>query len=269
MFFRGQSKLYAHATPSLFRGRSQKVIAKHTRLLNAYVEELSGGNCSCPWYSGQNWYSKSHECSERLDVNDHGGSVASGTYRAAVEPLLQHYGVATRWIDAVDNIWVALWFACHEQVTKNGYAYHLKRSRETEAARTSHVPYAYVYMLETGTLASTNVPGYDISEETRLIDLRYCVPSIYLRPHAQHGVLLARRRLSPRPDAINNSLDHAVAGVIRVRLSNALDWLGDGALTNHFTLFPPAVHDVGYRRLMSGPSPDEGLGAIVIYQGGA
>jgi hypothetical protein len=30
------------------------------------------------------------------------------------EPLLQHYGLATTWIDLVDNIWVALWFACHK-----------------------------------------------------------------------------------------------------------------------------------------------------------
>lgn len=182
--------------------------------------------------------------------------------------MLQHYGVQTRWIDAVDNIWVALWFACHKQVTVDGYAYHLRRSRETEVARTSDVPYAYVYMLKTGALQSTAVPGYEISEDTRLIDLRYCVPSIYLRPHAQHGVLLARRRLSTKPEPELHSLDHAVGGVIKVRLSDALDWLGDGALTNHYSLFPPAVHDVGYRRLMSGPQPREELGRIVMYQGG-
>lgn len=268
MFFRGQSHVYPHLTPTLFRGRSPGVISRRTASLMQYIRELSGGGCSCEWFAGRNWYAKSHECSERLSVKDQGGSLASGTYRAAVEPLLQHYGVQTRWIDAVDNIWVALWFACHSQVGKEGYAYHLRRSCGSENANTADVPYAYVYMLKTGSLQPTAVPGYDISKETRLIDLRYSVPSIYLRPHAQHGVLLARRRLSAKPDPELHSLDHAVGGVIKVRLSDALNWLGDGALTNQFTLFPPAVHDVGYRRLMSGPQPGEQLGRIVVYQGG-
>jgi len=31
----------------------------------------------------------------------------------AIEGLMQQYGASSRWIDVVDNIWVALWFACH------------------------------------------------------------------------------------------------------------------------------------------------------------
>jgi len=30
------------------------------------------------------------------------------------EPLLQHYGIRTRWLDLVDNFWTALWFGCQE-----------------------------------------------------------------------------------------------------------------------------------------------------------
>lgn len=29
------------------------------------------------------------------------------------EPLLQHYGIGTRWIDLVDNVWVAIWFGSY------------------------------------------------------------------------------------------------------------------------------------------------------------
>lgn len=277
VFFRGQVEMYAHLFPSLFRGcsrdggeeyASQGAISRRTSWLNKYIAELSGGECSCDWFSGRNWYARSHDCSERLDVKGSGGSLVSGTYRAAIEPLLQHYGVHTRWVDAVDNIWVALWFACHRQITKDGYAYHLRRSQEAEMERLQGIPYAYVYMLKTDPLQATEVPGYDISQETRLVDLRYCVPSVYLRPHAQHGVLLARRRLSNESDPALQSLDHAIGGVIRVRLGDALNWLGDGSLTNHFTLFPPAVHDVGYHRLMSGAQPKGEIGRIVVYQGG-
>ena len=33
--------------------------------------------------------------------------------REAIEGLIQQYGGISRWIDVVDNIWIALWFACH------------------------------------------------------------------------------------------------------------------------------------------------------------
>ncbi|GAA0468199.1 hypothetical protein Ade02nite_79030 [Paractinoplanes deccanensis] len=43
--------------------------------------------------------------------------LGSGVPRYAAEPLLQHYGIRTRWLDLVGNIWSALWFACHHFTT--------------------------------------------------------------------------------------------------------------------------------------------------------
>ena len=31
-----------------------------------------------------------------------------------IEAVLQQYGMPSTWIDAVDNIWIALWFACYQ-----------------------------------------------------------------------------------------------------------------------------------------------------------
>ena len=47
--------------------------------------------------------------------------------RTVFEPLIQHYGVKTPYIDLVDNIWVALWFALHqatsETINSHEYVY--------------------------------------------------------------------------------------------------------------------------------------------------
>ncbi|WP_420914265.1 FRG domain-containing protein [Comamonas aquatica] len=46
---------------------------------------------------------------------------------------MQHYGLNTTWIDIVDNIWVALWFACHEaRCTKDGKFIHYQREYLTK-----------------------------------------------------------------------------------------------------------------------------------------
>lgn len=37
-----------------------------------------------------------------------------GFNRDVLEGVLQQYGINTTWLDAVDNIWVALWFACYK-----------------------------------------------------------------------------------------------------------------------------------------------------------
>jgi hypothetical protein len=74
VFFRGQSKLYKTLEPSLYRGAStQKQKSSRDNKLKAYVSECEG-------------------------------KVLSAVPEYAREPLLQHYGIRTRWLDLVDNI---------------------------------------------------------------------------------------------------------------------------------------------------------------------
>jgi len=81
IFFRGESKLYGTLPPTLFRGVStQGGQSRKIGLLNA---ALASARANSTIFGS-------------LDPSVH-------------EPLLQHYGVKTSWIDLVDNIWVALW----------------------------------------------------------------------------------------------------------------------------------------------------------------
>lgn len=182
----------------------------------------------------------------------------SQTPRAAVEPILQHYGLATRWLDVVDNIWVALWFACHRYVGDGRFAHHERRSTAQEPNGM-----AYVSILATGTLEATPTAGCWEGPACRLIDLRQAAPSIYLRPHAQHGLLV-----SPPNPLLPGRADlgplHRLT--IQVPLGDALDWLGDGTMLRPFTLFPPATIDHGYRRLLEfAPVPPAKLGTFVLH----
>ena len=217
--FRGQRRLYGSLRPSLYRNiHNVHSKGKRDASFNAVRRQIEQSN-----------------------------AIISSTPNHARDPLLQHYGISTKWIDLVDNVWVALWFACHRAVNvgeKNQYLHFERRS-----ARTDSNPYAYILLVQTG--AVTQVPGKPgllASEDALLIDLRVAAPSLYLRPHAQHALLLRRRTVDSLGDL---ELLPTVVGVIRVHLADALSWLGDGALLSAHSLFPPPTYDEGYRRLLS------------------
>lgn len=313
-YFRGESSFHNTILPSLLRDGPNAVTASsletRSKRLQEYMDALSGSPCACSAHSTKSnrrlKYHEAHRCTGVIPRKPK-GSLVPGTYRAAIEPLLQHYGIRTRWLDLVDNIWIALWFACHTQKTEyektgrmgqysRAYAYHLRRSpfsssrtksvgngteapevesgadrSETKSSDNTDNDYAYVYMFSTGRVSSTSVPGYEISDEHRLVDLRYASPSIYLRPHAQHGLLIANRAMPGNRDEHSPetlSLNSALSGVIRIRLGDALDWLGEGVLTDVFNLFPPAYSDLGYRKLLTANDSPSSIGAITNYQGG-
>lgn len=252
--YRGQTALCHAMTPSGLRGVDLHGRSTLARALRIYTD-LIAGECLCP--NGPHNYGQAHLCLERTRRSS---PIVRGTHRAAVEPLLQHYGLATRWLDVVDNVWVALWFACHEQVTRGRFAYHQRRSPDQESAG-----FAYIAVIRTGELSATTIPGYFVGSETRLVDLRYAVPSVYLRPHAQHGLLVAPAKL---PDADQVTLTPQVVAYLEVHLGDALAWLGSGMMASSFVFFPPAVRDEGYRRLLDLAPPPRRLGNITEYGAG-
>ncbi|GAA2074685.1 FRG domain-containing protein [Aeromicrobium tamlense] len=242
--------------------------------IGEYITSLAAADCRCG--EGPFPFGTAHRCAEQI-ARGPAGPLVGSTFRAVVEPLLQHYGIRTRWLDVVDNIWIALWFACHTEETAGvRHAFHARRSPDAERAAKGPsedrgtdfpTPMAYVAVLDTGRLRPTNIPGYSIGEESRIVDLRYAVPSVYLRPHAQHGLLVAPAKLLPGDDG---ALTHRVVAYIEIPLMDALDWLGSGVMTSPFVLFPPAVSDHGYRRLLDyATNPPGALGAVKIYGPGA
>jgi hypothetical protein len=178
-----------------------------------------------------------------------------------VEPLLQHYGLRTRWIDTVDNIWIALWFACHDFVVEEKskrYAHHLRRSVAQEPDG-----YAYISVISSGLVEPVGTPGCWEGSMSRVIDLRVTAPSVYLRPHAQHGLLIAASNWN-EIETIDIGPLHQAS--LKIRLGDALEWLGDGTMLRPFVLFPPATVDHGYRRLLEyAKPPPANLGKFLVY----
>lgn len=258
--FRGTTRLHATLVPSAYRTVARQAgRTKNATAIQQYMDDLAGGGCSCARKRGKPVCRKEWPCPDQVPSRARNGVIA-GTPRAAIEPLLQHYGIGTRWLDVVDNAWVALWFACHRQETSRDgrYAHHVRRSVAREPGE-----HAYVTVVDTGPTSPSRVAGIHQGEKARVVDLRYALPSIYLRPHAQHGLLFSDSVWDTQrsPD-----LFHLIAAIVRIRLVDALEWLGAGEMLSPYSLFPPPTRDEGYRRLLEfAPDVPTQIGSIVHY----
>ncbi|HPT72841.1 MAG TPA: FRG domain-containing protein [Candidatus Cloacimonadota bacterium] len=286
VLIRGQDSLYGgRLMPSLYRGIKDKQISSRNNIINSY-------------------------CSEVYNVMiKHFPKDFSENGIETIEPILQHYGIRTRWIDLVDNIWIALWFATHtphdaDRLSKISYRYskwkaidddnslnplylpyyesknpymyknrgaitysllHSCLEKLTREVKTSQRRYAYILLLEVN-LSNMNEYGVYRDEHTRVVDLRYVCPSVFLRPHNQHGLLM--RRESSNPDSISNHdfFDHHVSVAIRIDIKDALSWLGTGFLLTPEFLFPSPFSDFMYRHLIELCPPTSSLlGQIIRY----
>lgn len=228
IFLRGQSKIYSGLSPTLYRNiKSDAGQTKKHEHLNKTLE-LFRSNCkifdSFPDYSH--------------------------------EPLLQHYGIHTTWIDVVDNVWVALWFASHQAFSagKNKEFLHFDRRRTADGS------FCYILLLSANDDRRRKPRrGMLLSQTTELIDLRITVPSIFLRPHSQHGMLF---RVKGGAGGRARDYSSAIIGIIRFELADAFRWLGSGSMVGIRSLFPPPYFDTGYGILLSVPHTDYSVGAI-------
>lgn len=227
IFYRGQRQVYQSLSPTLFR---------HVKGQKAQSDRIR---------AARETY---HEIARRNEIFDKVPSEAQ-------EPILQHYGLKTSWLDLVDNVWIALWFACHNARTTGKYEKYLHFERRDYIADLN--PYAYILLIEApNTLSHPYVPGLYRDKDAELVDLRVAAPSVFLLPHAQHGVLF---RL--RGDRVRRPVDYKskIRGIIRTELRQALAWLGSGDLTGTHSLFPPAYYDKGYGILLTDPFPGSDL----------
>lgn len=233
VYFRGQSRLFPTLPPTLYREMSKtQVRAKRDEAIQSFLDKIR--------------YKKNF-----LQAVDNW----------VREPLLQHYGLKTRWLDVVDNVWVALWFACHtaHSFGKHGEYIHFEK-RIVRHSEPSGM-YAYILLLESAATPDVNAgPGGFIDSSSATIDLRVAAPSQFIRPHAQHGLCLQALsgRGKPRED-----FSELLCGIIRIDLADALEWLGSGDLLNVHALFPPPPYDFGFQEILNNcPEPNNLLGAI-------
>lgn len=214
-----ESRTYVSLTPTLFRGIGHRQSSQSARVRdrNIFIDEIVQNSTifsTFPDYSH--------------------------------EPLLQHYGLSTTWIDLVDNIWVALWFSCHKAHVSGRMSQYLHFERRIPAPTNEEFAYILLVAADAG---QTGAPGLFKGPHTELVDLRVACPSIFLRPHAQHGVLFRKRG-----KGVIRPIDYSdqIRVVIRISLSDALSWLGEAKTLGVHALFPPPYYDHGYRILLDG-----------------
>lgn len=179
----------------------------------------------------------------------------------AIEGMLQHYGLKTRYIDMVDNHWVALWMGQNElEVLTQIDKYYRYRKREFKIVEMidnaisngkccCNNMYQYILLIAIpGNLNRINNGIYS-SGSFDLINLRQALPSIFLRPHAQHGYVV--RRHVAGGDVKSYDLAANVIGVLKIRIDLVSLWLGNGELLSQANLFPAPAFDNGYDILLS------------------
>lgn len=250
-YFRGQAKLHQTMHPSLLRGGYN--YKGRANALNDLLEAAAVWSCAHDNH-------KVADCPEQAPNAKRGALqlIGGGVPRYAAEPLLQHYGARTRWLDLVDNLWIALWFACHTFDGSDGFTHTVRRTVLDGGSQE-----VFVISVTLPAIPEHAARGFGrVKGGGRLINLREAVPSFYLRPHAQHGVLLR-----PHDDDYRN-LDFAA---LRIPLPLALDWLGSSILLSPFAIFPPPSVDLGYRRLLAARDlfpHDRSLGDIDLIGAG-
>lgn len=233
IYLRGQSQLYDSLSPTLYRGISNSMTQgrRHRSLLKV-IEEFSLASKLF------------------LDVPEY-----------AQEPLLQHYGIKTTWLDIVDNIWVALWFALNRAIisgSESQYVHFDERVSPTDGE------FGYILLVRAQDSRKEKVKkGVIKGQKTEVVDLRIAAPSVFLRPHAQHGLLFRARGGEGGRLTDYSSI---LAGIIRFPLELGKTWLGVGTLHNVRSLFPPPYFDHGYQILLGATLGERSLG-IISYIG--
>lgn len=253
VYFRGQAKMYSTLPPGLYRGM---------RINNGGVQ------------------SQRNKRFDRIlsDINEK--NTLHSIHSEVHEAILQHYGLKTRWLDVVDNVWVALWFACHDAVTTGRFKqYEHFEQRDVHVVgdaksnenmhgdnkddkKNLNPNYAYILLIESAAIPKidSKCAGQFEDKDSRTIDLRVAAPSQFIRPHAQHGLVMQVIGKNKKP-VINFAT--AIVGVIRINVGDALKWLGSGALLCAHSLFPPPTYDMGYKLILENISlQDDVVGSI-------
>lgn len=137
-------------------------------------------------------------------------------HRAHLPALLQHYGFKTSWLDVVDNLWTAVWFATHSVSERQG------------AVRASpNKKSGWLYFLQ---------PAANQS-----IDLRRAHQALSLRPHVQAGWSMRGTQES------SEDLDQYVIATVEFPFDDR--WTLSGYLGSVGFFFPSAELDNTLTRL--------------------
>lgn len=233
VYYRGESKLHDALRPSIFRGRSTTSAVEG---LNKLIKTIANDT------------KMQHQL--KLDTSD-----SFSTFNT-IEALIQHYGVKTRYLDVVDNHWVALWMGLYKNETVKqiyNYCHYVKRTIPIiDAINQQKILdedlYQYILLIAVPGHSERINNGIYVSDRIIELDLRQALPSIFLRPHAQHGLVIRKKQYNTANET--DMADHVI-GIIKIRIDCAQEWLGEGKLLTQENLFPAPSYDFGYDMLLS------------------
>ncbi len=206
VFCRGESENHVGLKPSLFRRATSGGIVLHLVAAEARLED-----------GVKSTFKQMARFSER-----------------DISAILQHYGVRTTWVDLVDNLFIAVWFALNTATKESG-----RLSYERSRARFGFVKFVQ--------------PWVDGLPQLRVKDLRAEFLPLSLRPQAQHGVSVTRWTREQWSEA-NTDLRAYVVAKVRIPNDSKL-WGLSGFMFGAEFLFPAPDHDHTYRTLLRRQMP--------------
>lgn len=251
VYYRGVNGLFDNVLPSMMRGRKIGAADDFIKLAKEVMEDC---------YVSRSLH-LTPQISEAGTQNRRNKEIRKyNSYR--IEALLQHYSGYTRFLDIVDNHWVALWMGLQKFVPVGEKGQHcgcirreirpldLHLLHQTSAEELDNILYTYILLIAVPFMPYRQNGIYE-NNEFVMVDLRQGLPSTFLRPHAQHA-LVVRRHVHDNTENTASYFDMAgqVTGILRVRIDRASDWIGHSELMTAKNLFPSPAFDQGYNTLL-------------------
>ena len=149
--------------------------------------------------------------------------------RCNLGAVLQHYGIRTPWLDVVDNLYTAIWFAVHDFETRG----------TLRVAVPSEQDWGWISIYVGG---CPNQPGTLIAQ-----DIVGEQSSRHFRPHAQQGWSLAMQDdRASGPSRAQDFVDYRIA---QICFPNSKRWKLRGHMFSTRFLFPAPEYDDSLKQL--------------------
>ena len=275
VYYRGVNGLFDNVLPSIMRNRKKAEALDLNHQLSRICDDVYFHKSLKLRDMPKRLYAKTYYLGNEI--------TRKNKYR--VEGMMQHYAGNTRFLDVVDNHWVALWMGLHNFVMlgrKSSFCKCEKRELSVgdiyQSLDNSGCPvmisrpsndgiYEYILLLAMPYAESNPRCGIIETDDFVEVDLRKTLPSFYLRPHAQHALVIRRRDIAPIEKVPASYYDMAsqVIAILRVRVDRASLWLGNGNLLTASNLFPSPSLDQGYNNLLMHPELFDNPFEIIKY----
>ena len=206
VYYRGVKGLFDSISPSIMRNRQSGEAYDLKQLLT---------NVSNHQYLRKTL--KLIKTIRPINEDDHVyNALVTRTNRNVIEAMLQHYAGYTRFIDVVNNHWIALWMglhefricgegrsfiACHKRTLDTGDIINFINSGKNNPDWLTDNLYEYIILIAMPHFKCTPIMGVYESSNLVEVDLRKALPSFFVRPHAQHalaisnGICILRRKV--------------------------------------------------------------------------